>query len=99
MYGECSTLESLGLTYTYQGKYSEAINLYQQCLSIASETKNRYWEAIALTDLSSVYRGLGNYVQADIYNQENLAIVCETGDRRGEAWGVCNSARTVIELD
>ncbi|MEM6432641.1 MAG: CHAT domain-containing protein, partial [Cyanobacteria bacterium P01_D01_bin.115] len=82
--GEGRALGNLGLAYYSLSDYDQAIDLYQQQLTITQEISDRAGEGRALGNLGNVYLSLGEYEQAiDLY-QRNLAIARGIGDRAME---------------
>ena len=66
------------------GQYEQAIDHYQQSLTIAREIGDRQGEGKALNNLGNAYNNLGQYEQAIDHHQQCLTIAREIGNRRGE---------------
>ena len=80
---------NLGTAYSALGNYTQAIDYYQQSLTIAREIGDRQGEGSCLGSLGTAYYALdyyalGNYTQAIDYYQQSLTIAREIGDRQGE---------------
>jgi tetratricopeptide (TPR) repeat protein len=80
-----NTLEDLGRFLSSQGKFKEAILLFQQSLQMARTIGDRYNEAYSLVGLGHAYDDLGEYTQAIEFYEQSLAIQRERNDRLGEA--------------
>jgi len=61
------------------GKQQQALEYYQQALSIFREEGDRYGESTALTNIGLVYDNLGKQQQALEYYQQALSIKREVG--------------------
>jgi tetratricopeptide (TPR) repeat protein len=79
------TLEDLGRFHSSQGKFKEAILLFQQSLQMARTIGDRNNEAYSLVGLGHAYDDLGEYVKAIEFHEQSLAIQRDIGDRQGEA--------------
>ncbi|NEP61095.1 MAG: tetratricopeptide repeat protein, partial [Symploca sp. SIO2G7] len=79
-----TTLNNIGLVYSNQGQYQEALDYYQQALAIYQEVGNRRKEGITLNNIGEIYRNLGKYQQALDYYQQALAIHRQVGNRHME---------------
>jgi len=71
---EAVTLNNIGLVYSNQGSYPQALENYQQSLTIARELQNRYMEASILSNIGSVYKKQGAYPKALESSQQVLEI-------------------------
>lgn len=81
---ESATLNNIGFVYSSQGRYSEALENYQQSLTIFRELKNRGGEATTLNNIGSVYAAQGAYPNALESYQQALEIQRAIGDRAKE---------------
>jgi tetratricopeptide (TPR) repeat protein len=55
-YKEATTLNNIGSVYSNQGRYPQALENYQQSLTIARELQDRSQEATTLFNVGSVYQ-------------------------------------------
>ncbi|MFB0534798.1 MAG: tetratricopeptide repeat protein, partial [Anaerolineae bacterium] len=78
------TLNALGLALDSQGKWAEAVEVYQETLKARRELGDRHGEGITLGNLGNVYYSQGRWEQAIECYQESLRIKRELGDRHGE---------------
>ena len=85
-----ASLISLGLAYLQQGQYPEAIELSQQCLTIAREIGDRNTEGKSLVNLGLAYYSQGQYSEAIELFQQSLTIAREIGDRNTEGLSLAN---------
>jgi tetratricopeptide (TPR) repeat protein len=81
---EAFDLHERGNTSYRQGQYQEALNYYQQALTIQREVGDRAGEGTTLNDIGSVYYARGEYDQALHNYQQALVIYREVGDKAGE---------------
>jgi tetratricopeptide (TPR) repeat protein len=79
------------------GKYSRAIEYYQQSLQIQRDMGNRYGEASSLNNLGDIYGSLGEYSRAIEYYQQSLQIQRDIGYRHGEATSL-NALGNIYDL-
>ena len=82
---QMNILIQLGSTYHSLSEFNQAINFYDQALSLARKLGDRNGEASSLCNLGSTYDALGQYQQAIHFYQQSLEIFKEIGDRKGEA--------------
>ena len=75
---------NLGNVYCDIGKVENAIEYYQQALTIAQEIRHRGGEGSELGHLGLAYYYLGKMEKAIEYYQQALEITQDIGDRRGE---------------
>ena len=87
---EGNTLGNLGTAYNDLGDYQQAIDFYEQRLTIARESGDREGESNALGNLGTAYNNLGDYQQAIDFYEQNLAIAREIGNRQGEGYALGN---------
>lgn len=90
---------NLGTAYSALGNYTQAIDYYQQSLTIAREIGDRQGEGNWLGNLGAAYHSLGDYPQAIDYYQQSLAIAREISDHYGEALSLYKLARVHFKLD
>ena len=77
-------LNSIALIYQTTGKYSQAIDYFQQALVIIRELKDRNREGTILSNLGFVYNSLAKYSQALELYEQALKLNKAVGDRSGE---------------
>jgi CHAT domain-containing protein/tetratricopeptide (TPR) repeat protein len=82
--GEGTTLSNIGGVYRDQGRYAEALEMYQQALVIQREVGDRTGEGSTLTGIGMVYDNQGRYAEALEMYYQALVIQREVGDRTGE---------------
>jgi tetratricopeptide (TPR) repeat protein len=81
---ELIELNKQGLQLSRQGKYKEALELYEKALVICREIGEKKGEGTILDNIGLVYRNLGQYQKAlDIF-QQSLTIRKQVGDKAGE---------------
>ena len=71
---QAKTLNNLGAAYYSLEKYHQAIDYYQQCLTISQQLGDRYGEGKTLNSLGRIYYVLGKYTQAIGLYRQSLAI-------------------------
>ncbi len=81
---QINILNQLGSAYDSLSEFNQAIDFYDQALSLARKLGDRNSEAASLGNLSSAYGSLGQYQQAIQFQQQSLEIFREIGDRNGE---------------
>ncbi len=84
-YAESAMLTCLGIVYRRQGKYADAIDMYQQSLAIKRRIGDVAGEATALGNLGIVYANQGKSADAEAIYQQSLEIARRIGDVAGEA--------------
>ena len=77
-------LNGLGIAYHNLGSYQQAINYFQQSLTIFRKISDSSGESSTLGNLGNAHYSLGEYHQAINYLQQQLNITREIGDRNGE---------------
>jgi len=88
--GESATLGNLGLVYTNEGRWGEAIDTYETSLGILRELGDRLAEGQTLNNLGLVYSNQGRWDEAIGVLTTSLAISREMGDRHGEGGTLSN---------
>jgi len=81
---EANLFYYLGLAQDVLGRKSEALDYYQQALTIYREVGDRRNEGNTLNNVGLAYDSLDKKQEALDYYQQALAIRREVGDRRGE---------------
>ena len=71
-------------------QFREALQSWEQALTIYRKIGNRQGEAISLGNLGNAYDSLGQYQKAIDFHQQYLEISREIGDRLGEAASLGN---------
>jgi tetratricopeptide (TPR) repeat protein len=74
----------LGVCYKRLGQYTKAIELHEQCLTVATELGDRAGQGGAWGNLGNCYKSLGQYTKAIEHHEQHLAIAEEVGDRAGQ---------------
>ena len=87
---QATALLKLGNFLQAQSRFTEALEAFQEMLTIARQTADRWYEGAALGSLGSVYNYLGQYDRAIDFHQQRLTIAQEIGDRRGEGIALGN---------
>ena len=82
--GEGRTYGNLGNAYRSLGKFQEAIEYHNQCLSIAKEVGDRAGEGSAYGSLGIAYDSLGKFQEAIECHNQDLSLAKEVGNRAGE---------------
>lgn len=82
---EQKTLNNIALVYDGQGRYADALALYEQSLAINAQWGDRFNEAKILSNIGNLYMNQGDYRQALANHEDALAIRQEIGDRSGVA--------------
>jgi tetratricopeptide (TPR) repeat protein len=82
---QANAMDGLAKLYNLQGKFSAALQLWQQALAMQQEIGDRQGEATSLHQLSIIYEALGDYPQAISLSQQSIEIKREIGNRPGEA--------------
>ncbi len=82
---EATTLNNIGLVYSYLSEQQNALDYYHQSLPLWRAVGRREGEAATLFNIAYIWRELGEGQQAlDSYRQA-LTLYQETGNRSGEA--------------
>jgi len=81
---ESRTLGNLGVVYRMQGRWDEAIEMFEASLAIKRELGDRHGESTALGNLGNVYTQQGHWDEAIEMSEASLRIKRELGDRHGE---------------
>ena len=82
---EADALGKIGRLYYNTSNYSQALDYYNQGLSICHAQGYQLWEAAVLTCIGQVYSNLGDTQKALDYYNRALPIRRAVGDRHGEA--------------
>jgi tetratricopeptide (TPR) repeat protein len=78
---EGTTLQNIAVVHSYQNQYQEALEFYEQALSIIQKLSNRTLEGRILCNIGEVNYFLGHYKQALKFYEQALALSREMGDR------------------
>ncbi len=81
-----------GTTYSSQGDYKDAEQIYDRALHIARRSNEKNEEAISLSLLGVLEWYRGNYTEALAYYTQSLSIAQEMGDHAGEGKTLNNIA-------
>jgi CHAT domain-containing protein/Tfp pilus assembly protein PilF len=95
---EAVRLNEVGLEQLKTGKVREALQTFEQALSIFKVIKDRKSEGAVLNNIGKVYRNLGRYSEALKYYQEALMIRQEIGDKAGEGITLNSIGLTYLNL-
>jgi tetratricopeptide (TPR) repeat protein len=82
--GEAKSTVNLGIAYSRNGQYSQAISVLETALKLAREAKERRVEAIALRQLGITYGASGQFQQATEFLQQALSVAQEIKDAEVE---------------
>ncbi len=82
---QANTYDGLAKLCNLQGKYTAALQLWQQALETQQEIGDRQGEAASLHQLSMIYYILGDDPKALAFSQQSIKIQKEIGDQRGES--------------
>lgn len=72
-----STLVQAGDIYQATGKFTDAINCYQQALTLSREMGDKSAERIILSNLGALYEDVGDFVAAIEYTKQALQLDSE----------------------
>jgi tetratricopeptide (TPR) repeat protein len=89
---------ALGSSYYLLGRFTRAIDLYEQALAIAREVGDRDGEAVVLGGLGNNYYDLGQTPKAIELLEQAVAIARETGNRQLETSALGNLAVCYSDL-
>jgi CHAT domain-containing protein/Flp pilus assembly protein TadD len=81
---EAIKLNNQGLELYNQGKYQEALKLFEQALVISREISDKANEAKYLNNIGAIYKSLGMYQKALDYYQQALVITKIIGNKLEE---------------
>ena len=95
---EADRLFNQGIKEFYRSQYPQALQSWQQALTILREIGNRRGEGNALGNLGGAYYFLGQYQLAIDYYQQALTIYREIGNRRGEGNALGNLGNAYYSL-
>jgi tetratricopeptide (TPR) repeat protein len=90
---KAAALHHLGIIHQDQGRYDEAVEMYQKSLKIEEELGNRSGIASTLHQLGNVQYDRGRYDEAVTMYKESLKISEELGDRRKIAYTIGQMGR------
>lgn len=76
-------LSNLGMVYSKQGNYLQAIEYYMEALELAEVDNDKENTSIILNNIGAVYDAWGEYDKAIDYYQRSLRIKEEMGNRQG----------------
>lgn len=91
--GVSKVLNRIGNVFQLKGAYPEALQYYNQALSLNRSVKNDGEIARSLTNISSIDRLFGNYTGALELSLEALDLYEKVDDKAGIAWSALNIAR------
>jgi CHAT domain-containing protein/Tfp pilus assembly protein PilF len=79
-------------------QFREALQSWEQALTIYREIGNRQGEAASLGNLGIAYKSLGQYHKVIEFDEQSLQIEREIGNRDGEAASLCNLGNSYYYL-
>jgi tetratricopeptide (TPR) repeat protein len=82
---KAAALHHLGIIHQDQGRYEDAVNMYQESLKIEEELGDKSGIAITRHQLGTIHYAQGRYEDAAKLYQESLKIEEELGDKSGIA--------------
>ena len=77
-------INRLGLLYSSLGQLDKALPLYEKCLKLYQEIRDKQGEGATLNNISQIYDAQGDYATALRYLQDSLKIQQEIDDKKGE---------------
>lgn len=83
-------LLQLGASLYYLGRYTEAVQAFEECLHITRNISDLLNQSAALNGLGNIYRALGQHDKARVHFQDSLNICRKTGNQRGLATALTN---------
>jgi CHAT domain-containing protein/Tfp pilus assembly protein PilF/ketosteroid isomerase-like protein len=83
-------ISSLGVINLSRGEYKQALELFDQHLSLEVVKRDRAWTARTLNNIGLVHREQGNYGRALDYFERSLALSEAVGDKRLIGLGLNN---------
>ncbi|MFH7245858.1 MAG: CHAT domain-containing protein [Spirulina sp.] len=95
---EADRLLQQGIEQYNRSQFREAIQSWEQALTIYREIGDRQGESSALGSLGVAYAGLGQYERAIDFYEQHLAIARQIGDRRGEGSALGNLGNAYADL-
>jgi tetratricopeptide (TPR) repeat protein len=81
-----------------KGEYAQAVETWQQVLSLARQQGNQATIAQALSGLGKNYRKIGQFQKALEYHNQALPLFREAGDKKGEAWTLYDTGAAYDQL-
>jgi CHAT domain-containing protein/tetratricopeptide (TPR) repeat protein len=91
-------LNALGLLFWFQSRYDQALELYQQTYTIADEIGDRFYQGVALGNMSLIYNEIGQYEQALNLCTQSLQIFRALPDGYREALALYNMGNYAMKL-
>ncbi len=82
---KAGALHNLGNVHYFQGRYDEAVEMYQKSLKISVELGDRLMIAGILHQIGMIHQDQGRYDEAVKMHQESMKIFEALGDKRGTA--------------
>jgi tetratricopeptide (TPR) repeat protein len=83
-FSQLRSLHNMSSSLYSTSQVQKAIALYEQCLPIARELKNKQAEGAILGNLGNAYSNLGETRRAITFHEQALAIAREIGDKQDE---------------
>jgi tetratricopeptide (TPR) repeat protein len=82
---EVLALNNMAAVYQATGQPRQALELFEQTLSLMREVRDRAGEATTLGNMATVYQATGQHRRALELFEQALPLIREVGDRAGEA--------------
>lgn len=96
---EATLLCSLGNAHYFLGKDIQALDYYQQHLTVTQKLGDRAAEGRALGNLGNINNKLREFTQAIEHLQKSLVIMREIEDSHGEGLALCGLGTTQANLE
>ncbi|MEG4802668.1 CHAT domain-containing protein [Microcoleus sp. ARI1-B5] len=96
---EADRLKTQGNQQSQISQYREALQSYEQALTIYREIGDRQGEANSLHNFGNAYNSLGEYDRAIDFHSQSLVIRREIGDRKAETYSLLALANAYNSLE
>jgi len=90
--GEADALKNIGIAYWVKGDYKQALEFYNQALTIAGKIKYKKGMGRLFLNIALIYSDQGKYADALSYNYKSLRICESIYDSKGLALNYNNIA-------
>jgi predicted ATPase/Tfp pilus assembly protein PilF len=95
--GIAGSLGALGNVAQFQGRPTEALELFQRSLAINRENGNQVWEGANLTCLGNCSRAIGDLEAARGYLEQAIELNRRIGHRNGECFSLDGLGCVLLE--
>ncbi len=95
--GEADCLRRMGIAYFAQGPYPEALDLFQQALSISESINHSFGISAGLGHMGNIYAEQGNHARARSYYFRQLQISRQTNMKREEFTALRNISDSYLQ--